>query len=962
MNTRRFILYTLLLLCACYNVSGQYYKQYTTSDGLISNYVYQVSIDRKGYVWLCTDKGVTRFNGRTFESYSTANGLTDNEVYNCYEDLQGRIWFYTFNGIFCYYKNGTFYNKHNDSFTSQLKEHSFINTIYEDGKDSTLYIGHIKGPIQKIKGKTITAIPVALSLNSSIRTINPVNDTLKITAFFEDYALTGNITYNRKRHKHQDSYYYNDRLIITSDKGLSLYDNGTLIWQTKDAATRHINILHCYYDGRGNILCGTRKGLIIYNIHSNSKKIFLENMRVTSSRMDADNNYWVSTFDHGVFYFSQANLEDITTIKNIKGYDITRTSSEQVFLKKQGCIEVLTSHESTPVFEKLRFSIPENCEPVLYDRNTLYYHNKTGGGRTYSVNNNTGERKTIYADFFKAYKVNDTLYVLFNSEVVRKGILKAGILNQCTDFDFGCRIGSQRYIRELNCVYLIAGKNILYRYNVYSSAVEIIDTIVNAGSSNHIFHEGGRVFLLGNNGTLSIYDTSGGALSEQIKLDHIIYEVIKLSEGKYIINTDKGYSILHIDQNRFRIRPIQYPFYENDILFISKINNQLVCCAGDKVYGLQPGILNKYTSKPRLHIDGIMVNSRLLKNDIAHVEASGKTQVTIFLNAVYFGNNPLTYRYRIREDDDPAGNWIYVSSEELSFSFASQGYYTIEIQAGSYDIYTPGKVITFRVKPPFLKSNIFLFICIVALGVITFFISHYIHKKRKRAFSNEMNFLKLEHKATNALLNPHFIFNAINNIQNLVNQNSSALASEYLATLSIMIRQNIDNLQFNLIPLEKELQLVKNYVALQNLRFGNNIHFHLLNEAKEDCHIPPLLIQTFVENAIVHGYDKQQEDFKIDVVIHTTVDDYLAIEITDNGTGIRHTKNNRGIHKKISLGISFTDKRLKRLSAFCRKDYTLQVADLSDSDEAASGTRATIIIYSRLKEMVEKEKTLEIEG
>lgn len=231
----------------------------------------------------------------------------------------------------------------------------------------------------------------------------------------------------------------------------------------------------------------------------------------------------------------------------------------------------------------------------------------------------------------------------------------------------------------------------------------------------------------------------------------------------------------------------------------------------------------------------------------------------------------------------------------------------------------------------------------------------WVHIKRKVAFANEMNFMKLEHRATSALLNPHFIFNAINNIQNLINQNSKILAREYLATLSVMIRQNIDNLQFHLIPLINEIDLIKNYVELQNLRFEHKIHYYLNNKVTQECYIPPLLIQTFVENAIIHGYDKQQENFSITISILSTVDDYLVIKISDNGRGINNTSRNGG-NNKTSIGISFTEKRLKRLSEFCKKEYTLLVSDISEINSRETGTEVTIVIYAQMMNLIHNNK------
>ena len=225
------------------------------------------------------------------------------------------------------------------------------------------------------------------------------------------------------------------------------------------------------------------------------------------------------------------------------------------------------------------------------------------------------------------------------------------------------------------------------------------------------------------------------------------------------------------------------------------------------------------------------------------------------------------------------------------------------------------------------------------------------NRNKKKLFENELDFLQLEHKAINSLLNPHFIFNAINNIQSLVNEQSSDAANNYLAILSKLIRQNIENLQFNFIPVTKELSLVKNYIQLQNLRFDNRIKL-LIDAAidnQDNIQIPPLLIHTFVENCIVHGFKKEMNDFTITIELSLSTDDYLIIKITDNGAGLSG-KSNSAISEKLSLGIDFIRKRLKRLSDFYKVKYMLEINNVTNG----TGTEVLIILSARFSDWQKK--------
>jgi hypothetical protein len=81
------------------------FHQYTVENGLPSSETYFIHQDKKGFIWICTDRGVVRFDGYIFKLFTQAQGLTDNVVFKIYEDFKGRIWFLTYNSKLCYFEN-----------------------------------------------------------------------------------------------------------------------------------------------------------------------------------------------------------------------------------------------------------------------------------------------------------------------------------------------------------------------------------------------------------------------------------------------------------------------------------------------------------------------------------------------------------------------------------------------------------------------------------------------------------------------------------------------------------------------------------------------------------------------------------------------------------------------------------------------------------------------------------------
>lgn len=106
------LLSLLLFLSAILSFSQQLvFKNFSTSDGLPSNYIYNIIQDKKGFLWIATENGVSRFDGNTFQNYFLKDGLADNEIFKIREDKDGRIWFLSYNGKLSIFHNGIFFKE-----------------------------------------------------------------------------------------------------------------------------------------------------------------------------------------------------------------------------------------------------------------------------------------------------------------------------------------------------------------------------------------------------------------------------------------------------------------------------------------------------------------------------------------------------------------------------------------------------------------------------------------------------------------------------------------------------------------------------------------------------------------------------------------------------------------------------------------------------------------------------------
>jgi LytS/YehU family sensor histidine kinase len=230
-------------------------------------------------------------------------------------------------------------------------------------------------------------------------------------------------------------------------------------------------------------------------------------------------------------------------------------------------------------------------------------------------------------------------------------------------------------------------------------------------------------------------------------------------------------------------------------------------------------------------------------------------------------------------------------------------------------------------------------------GIIVFITWRKLRKKQKE-HDADMKYQQSEYKALNALMNPHFIFNSLNNIQGLINKDEKRVANEYLVIFSDLVRQNMHNISKGFISLQQELTLIENYLTLEKLRFKDLVNYEIKVEEEvdiDDIMIPPLMIQPLVENAVKHGLlPKQSTSSKVSIQVYEK-DNLLYIVIEDNGIGLTQSlQSENKLHE--SFGLSNLQKRTEHLRKIQQHEINIEVTELKNSDGSVKGTQAVVTI------------------
>jgi LytS/YehU family sensor histidine kinase len=198
-------------------------------------------------------------------------------------------------------------------------------------------------------------------------------------------------------------------------------------------------------------------------------------------------------------------------------------------------------------------------------------------------------------------------------------------------------------------------------------------------------------------------------------------------------------------------------------------------------------------------------------------------------------------------------------------------------------------------------------------------------------------------------MNPHFLFNSLNSINNFIIKNDQEQASEYLSKFSMLIRRVLSNSKSTRVTLANELEALELYIELESLRFNKKFEYVIEIDPEVEVdyiELPPLLIQPYVENSIWHGLMHKKEGVG-KLLIHIKQNEKaLTCIIEDNGIGREaalEIKSKTAVKRK-SFGMNITKERLKYINLKYKASTDIIIEDLKDCNGNALGTRVEIKI------------------
>jgi LytS/YehU family sensor histidine kinase len=229
------------------------------------------------------------------------------------------------------------------------------------------------------------------------------------------------------------------------------------------------------------------------------------------------------------------------------------------------------------------------------------------------------------------------------------------------------------------------------------------------------------------------------------------------------------------------------------------------------------------------------------------------------------------------------------------------------------------------------------------------------HSAEMALIENKQRTSEVEMKALRAQMNPHFMFNSLNSINNFILKNDADNASAYLTRFARLMRSILDNSRLEWVSLDNELKALQLYIEMESLRFDNVFAYHILVDSSIDAmsvSVPPMIIQPYVENAIWHGL-LHRKDVGSELLIKVSLlQDVLTICIEDNGIGRAAAdamKSKFGTHKQ-SHGMQITAERLQIVNDVYGINAQATIEDRTDDAGKSAGTRVVLTMKCKRNE------------
>ncbi len=697
------------------------------------------------------------------------------------------------------------------------------------------------------------------------------------------------------------------------------------------------------------IWCSTNNGVYRCKLVNNRIDLideYLIGKPVARVFKDRDNGYWFQTLNDGIYYLPTLEVQYLKT-PGIKSMDIDTVLGDIYMAHVDG--RIVKGNTNLSFKTIVTQSLP--CLKLkynYYDRSLLLGWSKEYF--SFYKNDQLESNREIIAMGVKSFFID-------GSTIYRGDGFGLSVIKNNKDYTYRDRANKQMWCSSImkygNDIWIGTKEGVrIFKNqkieNPFAKNKYLSSAVVCFGKINN------DIILLGTKkyGLLVVKDDSiidkigknEGLLSNEINTIHVD------NEQKIWVGNHAGMSsINYIEQGTYTIQNLtkHHGFIAREIRDIKSYKDNIYASSRLGIYKFdKTKISKKFTSDPANITDFYVNYTARTVYDNLNLSYKENNIGIAFLALNYRKFGEIEYKYRMLGIDT---NWVTTSTRLVQYPILPPDDYVFEVKAKNEDgFWSEPAVLSFTISPPIWKT--WWFITIEALiGILIIFnVISYREKQNNKRVENEKNVIELELKSLRSQMNPHFIFNTLNTIQNAINTLDKKIASNYVADFGRLIRIVLESSKKPIINLDTEIEMLSLYINLEAVRFSNKFAYRLAvdNELANDIYkIPTMVIQPFVENAIIHGLvPKMEDNLNLNIEFKLIEEDTLLCIVEDNGIGRKASNeiNKKSNLNKTSMGIEITKERLHLYDRSADKRFEFKVIDLVNGNKPA-GTRVEII-------------------
>jgi ligand-binding sensor domain-containing protein len=947
---------------------------YTVESGLPSSELYDIVQDRKGYIWIASDRGVSRFDGYTFRNFTTEEGLLDNTVFNLYEDDLGRMWFFSFSNKLCYFYNDSIVPyTYNDVIEKEVGQRKFARSFSID-QAGTFTIGYINGGIIRISG------------NGQVEHLDKKVSSSAMK--FMMFETGGHLFYGSAPpdqpsalQAHQNAFFvigaggtlqtqYTNQFSFTSFTGIRR-KNGSFIFYTPgevievDAHGIHAfpvsdqEIFRFYEDKDSSLWValknnGARRYAPNSGFASGKYESFFEKRNISCFLQDNENGFWVSTLEAGLLYLPALNYRSFR-------FGPDPGTNDVVGITFEGKDKVYIGGSDGLVYSLLKgkngFSSPVKVQQVPPSVYNLFLDTTSdalwiGSSRETKIIRKDGpsvsfpgqakrffckgplDGKTWMASIYTVTSVDPFLKAPAEPEI------KSDIRIEALYVDHKNNI----WLGGLSGLYQIKDKQ-----------------VVSVGDADPLLHsrimeiselrDGKLVLATLGNGVVVMDGKKIFHISVREGLSSSIVNGLAVEGNAVWAVTNKGLNKITFAGDTFSM--LKYTIHQglptNDIRRIYVHDGTVWLATKDGAVSFRSEVVPGNKIPPPVYISGIYFEERSFEWDPDSTLTLNYQEDALrvdFAGLSYRWRGTVPYRYRLIGLTD---KWKYTTSTSVQFTSLDPGPYLFEVSACNEDgVWSAASAnFSFVIRSPWWAwwSVRISVLAVLLAGAWGWFYYRIRRIKQKNDLMEQI--FNYRQQALSTQMNPHFLFNSLNSVQNFLLKEDKQNGVKYLAKFAKLMRSILDNSRQEYVALSDELEALRLYLELENLRYRNKFTSSVKVSEHVDPSIlvPPLLIQPFVENAIHHGLVNKEKAGVVTVNVEWDDSHNLVCTVEDDGIGREAAAEikNKGkiIHR--SAGSEIT---LQRLQLLCKKNERAFVFHMTDKKSPGGTPCGTIVTFA----------------